>query len=94
MMPSVSSSTTPKACLPEGFNRAQAIEDLNAWADKFWDSQIFGPMGIAPEEVDREVSRNLTFRALLLLAQEGALEVNGHTLAQAIHRVNQAGGEA
>lgn len=85
---------TPKACLPEGFNRAQAIEDLNAWADKFWDTEIFGPMGIAPEEIDREASRNLTFRALLLLATEGAVVVNGRTLADAIHRVSRAEGEA
>jgi hypothetical protein len=79
---------TPKAC-PQGLNHDQMLADLRAWADRFWDP-IFTERGIVPDESDRESSQRLTFEALLLLSTEGATEVTGHTLAQAIHRVSQA----
>ncbi len=98
-------TTTPKPCPPiipeeithemDGFreylkakDHDQMLADMRAWADRFWDP-IFTGRGIVPDESDREASRRLTFEALLLLSTEGATEVTGHTLAQAIHRVSQ-----
>lgn len=78
-------STTSKACLPEVYT----AEDLNRWADRFWDP-IFESKGLVPDADDRKVARWLTSRALLLMAEEKpSLPFTGSDLARTIQRVSQ-----
>lgn len=73
------------AVMPEIYT----AEDLNRWADRFWDP-IFKSKGIVPDADDREASRGLTARALLLMANEAPGQpFTASDLAKAIHRVSQ-----